>query len=104
MLRLILSSFAWLGAFFRSRNNLGLEVLALRQPLAVLKARLRRPRLSRWDRLFWVGLRRLRSQVLVVVKPETVVSWRRAAFRLYGRFLARRSEGGRPRIRREGLD
>ena len=37
------------------------------------------------------------AEVLVVVKPETVVSWHRAGFRLYWRFLSHRALG-RPRI------
>ena len=35
---------------------------------------------------------------MVVVKPETVVRWHRAGFRLYWRFLSRHREKGRPRI------
>ncbi len=38
--------------------------------------------------------------MLVVVKPETVVGWHRAGFRLYWRFLSRRAPG-RPRITSE---
>jgi hypothetical protein len=101
MLKALLSLFWWFSAFLRSRNSLGLEILALRQQLSVLKQRNARPRLSRWDQLFWVVLRRIWSgwaEVLVVVKPETVVRWHRAGFRLYWRFLSRRKEKGRPRI------
>jgi len=36
--------------------------------------------------------------MLGVVKPETVVRWHREGFRLYGRFLSRRTERGRPRV------
>ncbi len=36
--------------------------------------------------------------MLVVVKPETVVRWHREGFRLYGRFLSRRTERGRLRV------
>ncbi len=36
MFRLIFSSFAWLGVSFRSRNNSGLEILALRQQAGIL--------------------------------------------------------------------
>jgi putative transposase len=56
--------------------------------------------LRQWDRLFWVALRRLWSrwaEVLIIVKPETVVRWHRAGFRLYWRFLSRQGPG-RPRI------
>ena len=48
-----------LGVFFGSRYNLGLEILALRQQLGVLKRKNPRPRLRFHDRMFWVLLRRL---------------------------------------------
>jgi putative transposase len=103
MLRLYVSFFWWFGSFFRSRHDLGLEVIALRQQLGVLKRKNPRPRLHGWDRLFWIVLRRLWSrwaEALIIVKPETVVSWHRAGFRLYWRFLSRRRPG-RPRITSE---
>ncbi len=37
----------------------------------------------------------------MVVKPETVVRWHRAGFRLYWWFLSRRREKGRPKISSE---
>ena len=91
---------AWFSAFFCSRNDLGLEIVALRHQLAVLKRKNPRPRLTWSDRLFWLTLRRLWSRwasVLLMVKPETVVSWHRAGFRWYWRFLSRHRLG-RPRI------
>ena len=93
MTRLLLAFLSWFGAFFRSRHDLGLELVALRQQVGVLKRKNPRPQLSPWDRLFWLGFRRWWSQwarVLVVVKPETVVGGHRAGFRRYWRFLARR--------------
>ena len=88
------SSFFWVVSylFFRSRHNLGLELVALRQQLGVLKRKNPRPRLSQWDRLFWVALRRFWSrwaEVLIVVKRETVVSWHRAGFRFYWLCIAK---------------
>jgi hypothetical protein len=47
----------------------------------------------------WVVLRRLWtrwSEVLVFVKPETVVRWHRAGFRLYWNWRSRRRLRGRP--------
>ena len=58
MTRLLPAFLSWFGTFFRSRNDLGLELVALRHQLAVLKRKNPRPRLSRWDRLFWLTLRR----------------------------------------------
>jgi transposase InsO family protein len=89
---------AYLRAFLRTRHDLGLEILALRQQVAVLKRRHPRPRLNSVDRLFWVALKRFWPrwmEALIVVKPETVVDWHRAGFRLYWRL---RSRGGGRKI------
>ncbi len=89
--------------FFRSRSDTALEVLALRQQVAVLKRKRPRPKVSAFDRLFWTTLRRVWSRwsdVLVIVKPETVVGWHRAGFRLYWRWRSR-PRGGRPKITEE---
>ena len=86
--------------FFRSRGDTALEVLALRQQVAVLKRKCPRPTLHSLDRLFWTTLRGIWSRwadVLVIVKPQTVVGWHRAAFRLYWRWRSR-PRGGRPKI------
>jgi len=77
-----------------------LEVLALRQQVAVLKRKCRRPVLSRLDRIFWIMLRSVWprwSDVVAIVKPATVIAWHRKGFRLYWRWRSRRP-GGRPRI------
>ena len=100
MIRFLLAFLSWFAAFFRSRHDLGLELVALRQQVGVLKGKNPRPRLSLCDRLFWLGLRRWWSHwasVLVIVKPETVVGWHRMGLRWYWRFLSRRRPG-RPKI------
>jgi len=43
-----------LSAFFRSRYNLSLEILALRQQLGVFKRKQPHPRLRIQDRIFWI--------------------------------------------------
>ena len=86
VLKLILALLGAVRVFFRSRQDAALEILALRQQVAVLKRKRPRPRLNRLDRLFWTALRRgwpRWTDVLVIVKPETVVGWRRAGSRLY---------------------
>ena len=93
-------SVAALRAFFRDRRNLAIEILALRQQVAVLKRKRPRPRLTAMDRLFWTLLQRTWGrwkEVLLIVKPETVVGWHRAGFRLFWRWRSR-PRGGRPRI------
>jgi len=63
-------------------STLAAENLALRQQLAVLRHSVKRPKLRRRDRVFWVWLSQLwrnwRS-VLVIVQPETVIRWHRGA-------------------------
>ena len=100
MPEIILSIFAVIAVFFRSRTDTALEVLALRQQVAVLKRKRPRPRLNCLDRLFWTALRRMWwrwRDVLVIVKPETVIGWHRTGFRLYWRWRSRR-RGGRPNV------
>ena len=88
----------WLGILLgtlrgtvRTRRELVLENLALRQQLSVWKARQPRPRLTEMDRIFWVELSRLwknwRSS-LQVVRPETVVRWHRRVSLLKARSVA----------------
>ena len=88
-----------LGALCRSRSDLILENLALRQQIAVLTRTKHRPRLEPEDRILWVALRQSWSRwrdALAIVKPETVVSWHRSAFRRYWTSLSR--PAGRPRL------
>ena len=84
---------------FRSRRDLLLENMALRQQLAVLKQRHPQPRFAASDRLFCVILRRLWpgwKQALILVQPETVVRWHRAGFKAYWTWLSRhRTRTGR---------
>ena len=66
----------FLRALLRDRTELAAENLALRQQLAVLEHKSKRPRLRKRDRIFWVWLSRLWSNwrsVLVIVQAETVV-------------------------------
>jgi putative transposase len=101
MIAFLIDFFAFLSAFLRSRSSLGLEIHALRQQLGVLKRKQPRPRLRIQDRVFWILLRRLWPawrNVLVIVKPGTVVAWHRAGFRLFWRLRSRPRCLGRPKI------
>ena len=103
MLEFILVPLAAVRVFFRTRQDNAIEILALRQQLAVLKRKRPRPRLHPLDRLFWTGLRRVWSrwaEVLVIAKPQTVVGWHRAGFRLFWRWRSR-ARGGRPKTTAE---
>jgi len=73
-------------AFFRSRGEQAIAELALRQQLATYAQKRSKPRLTRLDRALWVALSRFWPRwkdVLVIVKPDTVVRWHREGFRLY---------------------
>jgi hypothetical protein len=86
MIALVLAVIAYCRTFFIGRHRLGLEVAALRQQLVVFKRKQPRPHLCDLDRTFWVALRRLWpgwANALIIVKPDTVVSRHRAAFRLF---------------------
>src|SRR5438132_501553 len=101
MLHLVLLLFGSVRAALYSRADLVIETLARRQQLAVLAHTGRRGRVTGADRLFWVTLRSLCarwSDVLVFVKPETVIQWHRAGFRRYWTWLSRRQRTGRPSI------
>ncbi len=95
-------------SFFRTRQSLLLENLALRQQLTVLKRKHPRPGLAALDRLFWVLARRFWSgwkRALIVVSPETVVRWHRSGFALYWRAISRAHRvTGRRRLSREIRD
>ena len=86
----------------RSRAVLQLELLALRQQLAMTAERDRkRLRFRRSERLFWVWLYRLWPtclQKIMIFKPDTLVRWYRKGFRLYWTWKSRRGQGGRPPI------
>jgi transposase InsO family protein len=90
---------------FRSRRDLFLENVALRQQIAVLKRRHPQPRLAVSDKLFWVILQRLWpgwKRALILLQPETVVRWHRAGFKLYWTWLSRhRVRPGRKCVGRE---
>ncbi len=70
--------FLWLNrvAWFR--------ILALRQQLAIYKRKAKKPKLRNRDRLFWSLLSKVWrdwSSELILVRPETVIQWRKRKFR-----------------------
>ncbi len=73
---------------FRDRAELAAENLALRQQLAALQYRSKRPRLRKRDRIFWAILSRIWTNwrsALLIVQPDTVVRWHRSGFKLFWR-------------------
>ena len=99
---LVVAVVTYIRAFFVSHHRLALENAALRPQLAVFRRKQPRPRLTWLDRLFWTTLRRAYSRwrdALIIVKPETVVSWHRAGYRLFWRWRSR--QPGRPKVTNE---
>jgi putative transposase len=104
MMLIILRLLSLLLAAFRLRSNLALQNLALRQQLAVLHRKHRRPRIRKSDRVFWRLLSRFWGnwkETLVIVRPETVLRWHRKKFASYWTRLSRRNRPGRPGKDRE---
>jgi hypothetical protein len=88
----------------RLRSELAIENLAIRQQLAVLHRWRRRPKLRKSDRFFWLHLSRSWSrwkEMLVIVKPETVLRWHRRRFASYWTRLSGQKAPGRPGKDRE---
>ena len=86
----------------RSRASLHLEMLALRQQLAMVANRdNKRHHFRPSERIFWVWLYRLWPtclRTLAIFKPDTLVRWHRKGFRRYWTWKSRRRCGGRPAI------
>ena len=57
MLKLIMVVIRFVILVFGGQKQVALENAALRQQLAVFKRDVKRPRLHRRDRLFWIGLK-----------------------------------------------
>lgn len=93
--------------WFRSRTEMGAELLVLRHQLRVLRRKAPRPpRLTRADRLLFVWLYRLCPGVLdavTIVKLETVTRRHRGGFRANWRWMPR-GRPGRPKVAKEIRD
>jgi putative transposase len=76
--------------------------VALRHQIGVLqRSAKKRPALNKADRLFWIGLSRVRAEwrsALKIVKPDTVIAWHRSAFRIFWTWKVRRGKPGRPAV------
>jgi putative transposase len=104
MLPVLSALLTFLGALFRSRHSLALQVLALQHQVAVYKQTVNRPRLHPTDRLLWAWLSRLWSDwqtTLAFAQPRTVITWQHKRFRDHWRRLSQNSKPGRPTVARE---
>src|SRR5882762_663857 len=100
-MHLVLALLGALRAGLGARTDLVLENLALRQQLALLRRRSKRPRIGPLDRLFWIWLSQRWArwrETLNVVRPETVIRWHRQGFRAFWNWKSRRGRTGRPPV------
>ena len=70
----------------RSKSQLIAENALLRQQLIILKRQVKRPPITRTDRILLILLARLVHtwrQTLLIVQPDTLLRWHRELFRLY---------------------
>ena len=102
MKTILLPSLATVVGLLRSRAVLHLEILALRQQLAMVTAgEPRRPRIRRREGIFWVWFYRLWPgclETLRVFKADLLVRWHRQGFRLYWTWKSRPRRPGRPAL------
>jgi hypothetical protein len=93
-----------LASRFKARATLEAENLVLRQQVNVLRRRMpKRPYLNNGDRFLFVWLYRWFPSVLevvAIVRPETIIRWHRAGFRVYWRRRSR-NRVGRPKVSAE---
>jgi putative transposase len=104
MLPVVSAILVFIVTTFRTRSAMQLEIVALRQQLAVYKRTVYRPWLRPADRLFWVWLSRLWTgwqDLLVFVQLRTVIAWQRKRFRDHWRRLSQRGIPGRPAVATE---
>ena len=107
MVETLKSALGTLPLLFRSRSQLQVEILVLRQQLIVLRRTApKRVRLRALDRLLFVLLYRLWPGVLdsiAVIQPDTIVRWHRGGFRALWWWKSRRRLG-RPGIAKDTRD
>ena len=106
MLRMLRTMISTVLTATRSRADLLVEIAALRQQIEVYRRQVRRPKIQRRDRMFWIWLQRHWrgwKRALVIVQPETVLRWHRVGYRAYWRWKSK-GKPGRPRIRRQHIE
>jgi hypothetical protein len=99
MLHLLYALLATTRSSLRPQRELALENLALRQQLAIVQRKTKRPKLTQAVRAFWVALCRLWPDwhnALLIVKPQTVIGCHRKGFTLYWTWKSRRRSGHPP--------
>jgi len=85
----------------KPKTLLALENVCLRQQIAVLSRKQKRPLIQDQDRRFWILMARWFARwtdCLILVRPETVLRWHKQGWRYYWRWTSRRRGVGRKRV------
>lgn len=93
---IVLALLRYLLSWLRANHELGLENIGLRHQIHVLRRQVHQPRLKGKDRCFWVALKRAWPNwrnALIICRPEAVIGWQRAGFRMFWRWKSRRRSG-----------
>ena len=91
--------------FTRSKSELAAENALLRQQLIILRRQVKRPVCTKTDRMLLVLLARIVrtwKQALLIVQPETLLSWHRQGFKLFWKYKSR-ATSLKPRISLETI-
>ena len=92
----------------KSKSELILENLALRQQLSTYQTKKSKPKLRNLDRSFWIALKQSWNKWinhLIIVRPETVVDWQRRRFKNHwNKISTQNKKPGRKRINKEIRD
>jgi len=82
----------------KNQRQLTLENLLLRQQIIVLQRTASKPKFKNSDRRVFAWLsKKVQSwkDILIIVKPETVIKWHKASFKLFWRWKSRVRSGRR---------
>jgi putative transposase len=100
MLNLLLLAIRFFVLVFSGHKQVVLENVALRHQLAIFTRKRKRPQLRERDRVFWIALKKIWKRwraALVIVQPETVISWQRKRFKRYWWKVVAAERTGTPR-------
>ncbi len=109
LIRLLTFQFKIIQILFKSKNDLVLETIELRQQLATYQAKKENPEnITELTRSLLVALKTIWPNwrdALIIVKPETVIAWQQKRFKKYwAEKSAKSNKPGRPSIKREARE
>jgi putative transposase len=106
LIQTLVFQFTIIKILFKSKDELVLEIIELRQQLATYKSKKEKPKnITDITRSYLVALKETWTKwkdVLVIVKPETVIGWQQKRFKKYWTKLSNKNKkSGRPSIKLE---